>query len=188
MKLRYEYSPILKVGNMEKSKFVILGLLMSTFWVASGCLTIAMDKESEVKVITTPEGADVFINDKLVGISPVKIMVRSDKEQIIRVEKEGFQAKSVKVEKAFYLVAVLADIIVPFIPFIMQPFELIFDEECVIESYFYYGVIPWIGLNLTIDAVSGAWMVVDVENNEIRIDLEPVEENKKLKAKTANTN
>ncbi len=55
-----------------------------------------IEKSETIKVIfkTTPEGANIYIDGKLAGVTPLEMVFEKDKKFDVKIEKEGFEAFS----------------------------------------------------------------------------------------------
>ncbi len=183
---------------MEKSKIVILGLLIFGFWFASGCATMFNDNPESVNIYTNPEGADVFVDGKQVGKSPVNVKLSITENHSIIVANKGYKSKLVKIERKvgagwgfcdlllFPVLGMLAGGVIVVLALVASQGNY-FNREgfsAIGGGGLAGGVIFLLG-GLIIDAASGNWSELKVKNGLIRIDLEPVKKSKKPKAKTS---
>jgi len=66
----------------------------------SGCATIVKGTTQEVPVATDPPGADVTLDDKLYGQTPVDISMERKRDHLVTVSKDGYKPKSIPVVKS----------------------------------------------------------------------------------------
>jgi hypothetical protein len=71
----------------------VLMVVVSVFSL-SGCATIVNGTNQTVEIRTAPHGADVLVDGRLVGTSPVKAEMRRGQSHIVRVEKEGYVSET----------------------------------------------------------------------------------------------
>ena len=73
--------------------FVSLALVVCIIASSPGCATIATGggEDQAVRVSSTPRGADVFVNDELVGKTPMSIRLPRKDDHHVRIEKVGYQ-------------------------------------------------------------------------------------------------
>jgi len=73
--------------------FVSLVLVVGIIASSPGCATIATGggEDQAVRVSSTPKGADVFVNDELVGKTPMSIRLPRKDDHHVRIEKVGYQ-------------------------------------------------------------------------------------------------
>ena len=76
-------------------RFALLAALTST-----GCATMAHGTSQEVTVISVPPSAQVFVNGKPAGTTPVALnLARWRKGTVLRVEKDGFLAREIPLKR-----------------------------------------------------------------------------------------
>lgn len=73
--------------------FVSVALVVCIIGSSPGCATIATGggEDQAVRVSSTPRGADVFVNDELVGKTPMSIRLPRKDDHHVRIEKVGYQ-------------------------------------------------------------------------------------------------
>jgi hypothetical protein len=74
--------------------FISLMLVVCIVSCSPGCATIATGggEDQAVRVSSTPKGADVFVNDELVGKTPMSIRLPRKDDHHVRIEKAGYEA------------------------------------------------------------------------------------------------
>ena len=174
---------------MEKSKFVILGLLIFAFWFASGCATMLNDTNETVQIFTNPKGAKIYVDDIEMGKSPITVKMSVTKDHIVKFEKEGYKTRTFNVGRKMESEWIVLDILT-LIPGVILPGALLalifgdyftgpneyFNEEAACFGLLLGGLITMIP-SLLKDDKNGSWFELDVENGEIKIDLEPLKKN-----------
>jgi hypothetical protein len=75
-------------------------LLSSTLFLLGSCATLLRgSKTSEiVKISGNPKEANIYVNNELVGKSPLNYEVKKRKEHIVRIEKEGYKDSNAVIE------------------------------------------------------------------------------------------
>jgi hypothetical protein len=70
--------------------------LVSVLVLTAGCATVAHGTRQAVVVTSEPSGAQVFVNAKPVGVTPVRLeLTRRSTKAIIRFETDGFATKEI---------------------------------------------------------------------------------------------
>lgn len=77
----------------------ILILVMSTTIV--GCATIFKGSTADVRVNSSPSGADIFINKMDKGKTPQTLTLDRDEDHILTFRKEGYEEVRVEVKSRF---------------------------------------------------------------------------------------
>jgi hypothetical protein len=82
--------------------FCILSFIIFSSLLSS-CATILNGKYQNIPVVTSVDGAKVFLNDQLKDTSPCVIQVRRTYKttQEIRVEKKGYKSETIVLKKKF---------------------------------------------------------------------------------------
>ena len=77
-----------------------LVLLSATLFILGSCATLLRGgKTSEiVKISGNPKEANIYVNNELVGKSPLNYEVKKRKEHIVKIEKEGYKDFIAKIE------------------------------------------------------------------------------------------
>lgn len=76
-------------------KYLMTALLFSSF----GCATIIQPGPDRISVDSRPEGAKIYLDDKIVGVTPMVVELPRDSEAVFRIEKEGYESTSVDRDK-----------------------------------------------------------------------------------------
>jgi hypothetical protein len=77
-------------------KKIIVPLLLLAF---TGCATIVQSGPDHIPVDSKPQGANVYLDDNLVGTTPMVLAVPRDSDCRIRIEKDGYNPYSVDRDK-----------------------------------------------------------------------------------------
>ena len=64
----------------------------------SGCATIVKGTTQKVAISSDPEGADVTVDDKLYGQTPVDVSMKRKRDHLVTVSKEGYKPDPSNVE------------------------------------------------------------------------------------------
>jgi len=65
-----------------------------TVLLLNGCATVFKGTSNNVDLSSDPSGAKVYINGNLMGTTPVKLKLESNKVYYIEFKKEGFETKT----------------------------------------------------------------------------------------------
>ena len=84
-------------------------MILTLMLTLSSCATLFSDSSDELTIDSEPSGATVYLQGERIGETPLKY--RLDRETFIhygiRLQKEGYETKSFKVNKTFNKVAIL---------------------------------------------------------------------------------
>ncbi len=100
----------------------------------NGCATIFKGTSNNVDFSSTPSGAKVYVNGNLVGTTPVRVKLESDKVYHIEFRKEGFEPKTFTITNHIGVGWVILDVL-------------------------FGGLIA-----IVVDAATGAWYELDQES------------------------
>jgi PEGA domain len=81
-------------------KFTKLAVVLSLV-VLAGCSTIFKGTDQVLTITSEPDGADVRVDGKLVGQTPVSYKAPKNKVDSIRIEKDGYKPEVFAVEKKY---------------------------------------------------------------------------------------
>ncbi|MCE9612323.1 MAG: PEGA domain-containing protein [Chthoniobacter sp.] len=81
--------------------FLALALLPLAQLLYPGCATVVDGPTQQIRVKSKPKGAQVFLNGKPVGVTPVTTRVSRWGWHRIRIEMPGFEPYEVSLEKHF---------------------------------------------------------------------------------------
>jgi hypothetical protein len=88
-------------------------LLLITIFMSS-CATLYTGNKSIIHFSSNPENAEVSINDKLVGVTPLTIKIkRSLKKKTVTLKKSGYATKTFKLDKKFKAISLLSNVLIP---------------------------------------------------------------------------
>lgn len=76
-----------------------LALTLLAVSLLSGCATIFQHGPDRIPVDSDPQGANVYLDDELVGKTPMVIYVPHAADGKFRIEKSGFQSVTVNRDK-----------------------------------------------------------------------------------------
>jgi hypothetical protein len=78
---------------------IMLGVLGLSFF--SGCATLFSKKSDSIKIETDPAGAEVSIEGRKLGITPLTIDVERDtfRQKYLTIKKKGYETKRIFLEK-----------------------------------------------------------------------------------------
>jgi len=105
-----------------KRLFQIVSVLMvlGVFWGLSGCATILAGKQANVSFSADPEGASVYVNGSLMGKTPVQLKLENNKDYTIEFREEGYQSKTVFLNKGIGAGWIILDVVFGLVPVIVD--------------------------------------------------------------------
>lgn len=74
-------------------KFLLLAVFTTMSLSLTGCATIVKGRNQEVTVKTEPEGATIKVDGRVIGRTPMTIMLGKKSKQIMTLEKEGYRTE-----------------------------------------------------------------------------------------------
>jgi hypothetical protein len=69
---------------------VITLILISSLFLTS-CATIFSSKEKDLMVTSNPSDTEVYVNEKMMGKTPLELELKPDKTYVIKFKREGYQ-------------------------------------------------------------------------------------------------
>jgi len=87
---------------------------------ALGCATIIEGSDTEMTVESEPDGAMVSVNGTKRGTTPAKFSLPKDESHTIKIEKEGFETKTITVSNDIAVQWVVVDIVVGTLPILVD--------------------------------------------------------------------
>ncbi len=145
---------------MNYSKTIIFVVGITAICLCTGCSGVINTGNESVKIITNPSGANIFLDNKLAGKTPFTITMCKDEDHTILLRKEGYETRLLKFECYVSGGWAVADIIL---------FPLFLFSAAIVLALAGGGnSASGIG-----DCMAINWYELDIENNEIKIDLEP---------------
>ena len=73
---------------------------MTALLLLSGCATVIKGTTQTMPINSDPDGADVVINNVVVGLTPTEIELQRKRDHQITIRKEGYQPATVPVLKS----------------------------------------------------------------------------------------
>lgn len=85
-----------------RSRMAISTLVVTVILLTSGaCASLRHPLPQTVWVHSRPSGADVFVDDRHVGVTPVQISPnRHDRRTVLRLEKDGFESEQLPIRRS----------------------------------------------------------------------------------------
>lgn len=77
----------------QTSIFTFFAVLSILLFIAS-CATIFKGNSNNVEFSSDPQGAKVYVNGNLVGKTPTKLKLESQKTYYIEFQKEGYESRN----------------------------------------------------------------------------------------------
>ena len=87
-------------------KFIAMVLVASSL-VLSGCATIIKGTDQTVSFNSSPEGAKVYIDGVVMGVTPVAITLKKNKHKTVEMRLDGYKSQTLDLKKSFDSVAIL---------------------------------------------------------------------------------
>ncbi len=91
---------------MKKVSIFVACLLVSVLML-SGCASIFKGTRQDLTFESNPEGAKVYLDGKLMGVTPFTMPVKKAKYTTLRVEKEGYITVERDLKRTYDFVALL---------------------------------------------------------------------------------
>jgi len=98
-------------------KILALGLICLYL---SNCATLFKGTKEEVNFNSNPIGAEVWIDGKMMGKTPVKFELKSKKEYVIEFKYEGYEIQTVNLTNHIGTGWIILDILTGLIPVIID--------------------------------------------------------------------
>lgn len=73
--------------------------LITSIIALSGCASIFQPGPNEIQVNSKPEGARVYLDNQIMGVTPMRLPLKNKDAGVIRVEKDGYQSSSTELRK-----------------------------------------------------------------------------------------
>lgn len=102
------------------SQFVSAAVVLGLFWALSGCATILTSKQTDVRFSAEPSGASVYVNGSLMGKTPLQLKLEKNKDYVIEFREEGYQSKTVFLNKGLGAGWLILDVVFGLVPVIVD--------------------------------------------------------------------
>ena len=96
--------------------FVLLGCAA----VLSGCASVLGSKQADFSFNTSPQQAQVFVDDNPMGETPLKVKLSNTKAHTITFKKEGYKDTSCQLEKGAGAGWVILDVVMGIVPVVID--------------------------------------------------------------------
>jgi len=100
-----------------KTKIIALGLAILYL---SSCATIFKGTTEEVNVNSDPQRAQIFIDGKLMGETPITLKMESKKTYLIEFKKEGYKTKTFNLTNHVGAGWIILDVLAGLIPVVVD--------------------------------------------------------------------
>lgn len=102
----YNYKHSFK-GVFMKRKLGVGILVLVVVMMLSSCATVFTGTKQMVSVDSNVAEAKVYIDNRLVGTTPLVVELKKHDAKLIRVEKDGFTSKSVPLDSEYNYVSLI---------------------------------------------------------------------------------
>ncbi len=86
-------------------------LYISILFLFSSCATLYTGNKSVIHFSTSPQNAEVRINDKIVGVTPLTLRIkRSIIKKKVTLHKTGYATKTIELKRKFKLISLLSNV------------------------------------------------------------------------------
>jgi len=75
-------------------KIFLVMIFTSVLFISSGCATIFKQKERSVQVDSNPQGAEIFISENSVGVTPKSLRLSNLKSVLLTFKYPGYENTS----------------------------------------------------------------------------------------------
>ena len=90
-------SMMLARSSRMAASTLMLAVILST---SGACASLRHPLPQTVWVHSRPSGADVFVDDRHVGVTPVQLSPnRHDRRTVLRLEKDGFESEQLPIRR-----------------------------------------------------------------------------------------
>ncbi len=93
--------------NEERMKLKLLTIIGLVSLLLSGCASIISGTSQDLTFNSNPEGAKVYLDGKIVGVTPFTFSAQKNKYDTMRIEKKGFISINRDLNKTFDGVAAI---------------------------------------------------------------------------------
>lgn len=93
--------------NEERMKLKFLTIIGLVGLLLSGCASIISGTTQDLTFNSNPEGAKVYLNGKVVGVTPFTFTAKKNKYDNMRIEKKGYVSINRDLNKSFDGVAAI---------------------------------------------------------------------------------
>lgn len=102
----------LRNSNCFNKVFIGFYLLIVAL-TTSSCATMYSGTKSILHINSNPDSAEVYLNDKLVGTTPINLKVKKQyTKQEIRIHKDGYFDSTFVIKKSFNKVSLLSNVVI----------------------------------------------------------------------------
>lgn len=84
-----------------KNKLTKATTALIALFILSGCATIFKGSSADIKVNSTPSGAEVWINDINKGTTPQTMSLKRDQNHVLEFRMDGYEPVRIEVNKKF---------------------------------------------------------------------------------------
>jgi len=92
----------------------VAGIAALCATASAGCATIISGSAQQMIVSSQPPGARVFVDGAYTGVTPMTLLLRTERNHTVTLQHEGFQDATAPVARGFNPVALLNLVIVVF--------------------------------------------------------------------------
>lgn len=85
----------------------LLSAIAFVCFLATGCASIISGVNQDITFNSNPEGAKVFLNGKIVGVTPFTFSAQKNKYDTMRIEKKGYVTINRDLNKTYDGVALI---------------------------------------------------------------------------------
>ena len=97
-----------------------IALLTCTAFIMNGCAIIFSGTNAGVKMDSSPDGVEVWVNGAKAGVTPCKVELKKNQEYSIEFKKEGYQTRSYRLTNSVGAGWIVLDILGGVVPIIID--------------------------------------------------------------------
>jgi len=90
-----------------RKKMKLISVFVFVCLLFTGCASIISGVNQDITFNSNPEGAKVYLNGKIVGVTPFTFSAKKNKYDTMRIEKEGYVTINRDLNKTFDGVALI---------------------------------------------------------------------------------
>jgi hypothetical protein len=92
---------------MGRSAWLVVGITALCAMATGGCATMFTGSVQQMTVSSQPPGARVFVDGAYTGVTPMTLMLKTERDHTVALQREGYQPTISPVRREFNPVAVL---------------------------------------------------------------------------------
>lgn len=96
----------MRTKGMKQLRIVFCVFLMFAFLFMTGFASIFKGTKQTLTFNSEPDGAQVIIDGKPLGVTPLSISLKKNKFDVVMIQKEGYRTQTMPLDKKFDGIAI----------------------------------------------------------------------------------